>query len=393
MATLPSSVRPGDLITSKLVNDILDHLRDHDSRLIVLEGGSTAGQVIISDVLPGDLVQVNQAIQILGSNFDVSSGSQRVYFDTQPVTEFLEGTANNVLHVRVPTIPGLPALGKKVTLTVSNLTTSATWELTVTPLPVDVTGAVDIAATTAPNPVPENANADFGFRLTSRANVNQADFVLSATITGPPWQNRLRILDENKAAVTGNTIRLTKNVPTTVFVRINPVPSGANGTAFDIMLGADAQAGTAAGDSDVRSYTVGLTTTPEDQSITIAGIQAEPAGNYSNGTISASEGNGVVMKATVALQGTATNCTATLTMVPVSTGGSPATGWTIVWLTPSPTTANNVTTLPSLSSAGRLIEFGVEPQAAATSPGKLQLKIQRHGATTFKTVTFNLQKN
>ena len=395
MATLPSSVRPGDLITSNLVNEILSHVRDHDTRLIVLEGGSAGiGQVIISDVLPGDLVQVGQTIQILGSNFDVSAGAHRAYFDTQPVTEFLEGTANNLLKVKVPPIPGLPALGKTVTLSVSNLTSSATWQLTVTPLPTNVTGVVDVASTSAPNPVPAGANADFGFTLTSRASVTDAEFVLGATITGPAWQDRLRILDSSKVQLEGNRIRLTKNAPTPVFVRINPVPTGSNNTAFDLMLSVDAQAGSATGDSDVRSYTVGVTTTPEDALLNITAIASDPAGAHSGGTIAAGVGNGVLMRANIALaSGAPTNVSLTLTPTAPPSGGS-TTNWLLTWVDPSPTTGPTQSQVTGLTTAGRTIEFFVEPQnSSATSPGRMQLRVQRAGVTTFKTVNFTLQRN
>lgn len=394
MATLPSSVRPGDLITSSLVNEILSRLRDHDARLIVLEGGSaTTGQVIISDVLPGNLVQVNQVIQILGSNFDASVGAHRAYFDTQPVTEFIEAT-NNMLKVKVPPIPGLPSLGKAVTLSVSNLTSSATRQLTVTPLPTNVTGVVDVASGSAPNPVPAGANADFGFTLTSRASVTDAEFVLSATITGPSWQDRIRILDGSKVQLEGNRIRLTKNVATPVFVRINPVPTGSNNTAFDLMLSVDAQSGTATGDSEVKSYMVGVTTTPEDALLTITSITSDPAGAHSGGTIAAGVGNGVLMRANIALvSGAPTNVTLTLTPT-APTGGGSTTNWLLTWVDPSPTAGPTQSQVNSLTTAGRTIEFFVEPQnSTATSPGRMQLKVQRAGVTTFKTVNFTLQRN
>lgn len=394
MATLPSSVRPGDLITSNLVNEILSHLRDHDTRLIVLEGGSAgAGQVIISDVLPGDLVQVGQTIQILGSNFDASVGAHRAYFDTQPVTEFLEAT-NNMLRLKVPPLPGLPALGKAVTLNVSNLTSSATRQLTVTPLPTNVTGVVDVASTSAPNPVPAGANADFGFTLTSRASVTDAEFVLGATITGPAWQDRIRLLDGSKVQLEGNRIRLTKNVATPVFVRINPVPPGSDNTAFDLMLSVDAQAGSATGDSDVKSYTVGVTTTPEDAVLTITSITSDPAGAHSGGTIAAGVGNGVLIRANIALlSGAPTNVALTLTPT-APTGGGSTTNWLLAWLDPSPTTGPTQSQVNGLTTAGRTIEFFVEPQnSSATSPGRMQLRVQRSGVTTFKTVNFTLQRN
>jgi hypothetical protein len=394
MANLPTLVRPGDLISASLVTEMIARILDHDQRLNVLEGGSTVpGQVAITQVLPGDIVQVKQIIQIKGRNFDFSVGAQRVFFDTSPVLQYETGSSDNLLVVEVPTIPSLPDLGKPVTLTVSNRTTSATWQLTVTPLPQNVSGPVDVVPQpVSPNPPVAGQNADFGFILTSRATANEAEFTLTPTLTGPAWQDRLRLLDQNKAPLSDGRIRLTRNVGQLVFVRINPVPPGTNGTVFDLMLTTGAVSGSAGGDSGVKSYTIGTAAPAEDPTISIGSLKSDPIPAYANGTLSVSPGAGAVMQANIGVQGSAATYNISLATIPTTQGGGAATNWSLTMLDPSPTNANDPTKSQIPITGGKTIEFFVEPKSNATTPGRLEIKVQRQSGTTFKTTTINLQK-
>lgn len=391
MSNLPLKVQPGDLITSDLMNRFLRELSDLEERVSLLEGGTpAAGQVVITDVLPGTLLQERQEVQIKGRNFDFSIGAQRVYFATQPVEFYKLGSSDNLLVVDVPTIPGLPTLGGTVTLTVSNKTTTATRQVTVIPVTQEISGPVDAESKRVePDPIVAGLNADFPFLLTSRASGAPADFSVTAALTGVSWQDRVRILDSDKSVLSESKVRLTRNLPKLIYARINPVPSDAGSATFDIVL--KVKAGKAGGDSGVKTYVVGQATPPEDNTISLKGPSSDPPGAYSNGVISLAIDSGASIKVTVETQ-VSGSYQVSARRVADSPGGTPVTKWDVSMLTPTPDNPADPSIGTVQITGSKIIEFWVEPKANAEQSGRVQLKVQRQGAATGKTLNFNLQK-
>src|SRR5215470_5402064 len=150
-------VNPGDLITADLMNQIMDALDSLDSRITSVGTG-----VVISQLIPSDKVQVLQDLRIVGSNFQYSMNAQRVFFGAVEAVQYEAGSSDSLLIVQVPDLGVLPPAGEQVTVTVSNLNSSASAQIIVVPIPNPVQGHVTIDfGNPSPNPIVPNATADF----------------------------------------------------------------------------------------------------------------------------------------------------------------------------------------------------------------------------------------
>lgn len=121
MAIDSMQVRPGDIITSNFINDLLlsiDELRD---RVAKLESEGPAGsQVRINSFDPPTQVAVGQPLTILGSNFDPITANNQINVGGKPVTQFRVGSTSTELRFVVPDVDAVPAEGKNVTVSVTN---------------------------------------------------------------------------------------------------------------------------------------------------------------------------------------------------------------------------------------------------------------------------------
>ena len=82
--TIPSEVKPGQLITAAFMNDILAELVDIRAQLASLPGSTTSGLAILS-LVPGggsaDPIIVGSELRIIGQEFRFSAGGHRVSFE------------------------------------------------------------------------------------------------------------------------------------------------------------------------------------------------------------------------------------------------------------------------------------------------------------------------
>lgn len=114
-------VRPGDVISSSLMNYILDKLSELDGRVGDLEGGSSGGgQVAITAFNPPNQVEVGQLLTIIGSNFAYPPGGNSVTIDNTPVATFEPDSTSAQLRFVVPRSISAPPGGRNVTIRVSN---------------------------------------------------------------------------------------------------------------------------------------------------------------------------------------------------------------------------------------------------------------------------------
>ena len=82
-------MRPGDLITADLINQVLRDLADLDLRVAQSEAGAVGtapGQVVIFEPGIGASMKVGDHLQIVGLNFGFSAAQHRVTFDELPVS-------------------------------------------------------------------------------------------------------------------------------------------------------------------------------------------------------------------------------------------------------------------------------------------------------------------
>lgn len=119
--TIFGSVRPGDVISSDLMNYVLTKLVEIDGRVSDLEqGGSSTGGVSIAGFDPPHQINAGQELAVFGANFDFPPTSNIVTIDGVPITSFRQGNTSTVLRFIVPTTLSIPAGGKNVTIYVRN---------------------------------------------------------------------------------------------------------------------------------------------------------------------------------------------------------------------------------------------------------------------------------
>jgi hypothetical protein len=121
MAIPYTEVRPGEIISSDLINYILDELEDLDERVAALEtGGTPAEQVQITGFDPSNQVEAGQILSVLGKNFAFPPSSNAVTIDDTSVTSFRPDSTGSELKFVVPTSLVVPTGGKNFRITVSN---------------------------------------------------------------------------------------------------------------------------------------------------------------------------------------------------------------------------------------------------------------------------------
>ena len=355
---------------------------DSGMRAGLVVGASVPGapslNVLVNQVLPSTTVTVGQPIQILGSNFEFTSGSARVFFDGRLVSSFNAGSGDNLLAVTVPSSLILPPGGRNVALVVANSSSNTTVNLWITPQAQVITGGVEIVDLGVdPNPTIPGSPADFEFQMISRANpAGDVEFTLAAAITNldgfiPPTSFH-QYVDGVLEPLSGDTLTLTRDVPTNVVVRIEAMPDA--GQNFDLQL--QASAGQALGESSLRNVVSG-DAIDEDLSITIQNISGQ---GYEGGTLTTSRG--VTMSAELVLPSAGTYDFELETVQDTS-------GWLFAWLDPTESTgALSVT--HTVSSLTETIDFFVQPGTDATREGRVLLKIRQQGADLWRTASIDL---
>jgi hypothetical protein len=288
-------VRPGDLITAEQMNRLLDEINSLDTRVATLENGAGAGNAVqITSIIPaggiGMPIRVNDELQILGLNFGYSKGAQRVYFDNKRVDEYRVGSSDTRLVVPVPSLPDLPNAGRLVVLRVENGPQFDTQNITVLPILQTLTGDVDviwldIPGNPDPNPVVPSQSATFAYQLRSRANLT-ALYTITPTVTVmsgtvPAGLANPQVLDGSRNNIASRQVSLDPGQTRSFFIRIQTVPSGTNGLAFN--LNVSAGAGGISG-SDQRPFIVGTPVEPSDPAIQLVVSNFEPATNFNDST-------------------------------------------------------------------------------------------------------------
>src|SRR5215475_4775223 len=188
MAKLTDHVSPGQLISSSVMNLILDKISSIDDRVTALEGGtgSATGAAVITGISPSGPIQVGQVLTVSGRNFGFSVGAQQVFIDTVQVNAFQAGSSDQQLVFVIPqTITDVPAQGRSATLSVGNGILPAAKQ-TIFLLPAfTLSGGVDVnyvgPVTGAITP---GQAATFQFTLKSRANLD-AIYAIQPVVTGP----------------------------------------------------------------------------------------------------------------------------------------------------------------------------------------------------------------
>jgi len=124
LAGTERQVRPGDLITANLMNQILAELGDLRVRVVRLEGGTTvSGKVEIIEPNTSRTLRIGEKMLIVGRQLGIDS---KVRIEEELIESFEPGSDENLLIVSaIPSVANIPQVGRLATLTVSNSRGSA----------------------------------------------------------------------------------------------------------------------------------------------------------------------------------------------------------------------------------------------------------------------------
>lgn len=144
MATTFTSVNPGDVISSDLMNFVLSKIQEYETRLEKLEAGGGSGQLTITSTNPPYQQNAGRTLSIVGKNFAVPPSSNTVTLGTYvvPAANFQSPNSDTVLTFLIPQNFIPPANGL-VTIGITNILTQGSTSVLYKVLPyVPVAGPV-----------------------------------------------------------------------------------------------------------------------------------------------------------------------------------------------------------------------------------------------------------
>jgi len=392
MALITDIVRPGDVITSDLINRIIGTLNQHDA--LISAGSSTGTGITITNFVPAPPFTTGQHIEIQGTNFGFSTGSTALTFDTTPVNAFKLGSSDTSLLIQIPSLTGL-GTGKDVLLSISNGTQSATRVVRVNPQltqqgNVDVLGNDLIVPNPNPNPIQNGAAVTIAYSLKSRATL-PTTLTIGVQCSNAAMQAAAQVLDGGQVVIPTKQIDLAPGQQKGFFIRFPNVPV-PNNNSFTVTVSA-----TAAGvsGSDTRVFTVNQVVSQPDPTIGLA-FNALTAIDQNSGNPDPNAGNYTVGDNTVHLKQGAIgrlNLVATFTQIgtyDVSVAAlAPTNLWTVV-LAGTPTQYTIGASDFANGVATKNPEIGLQAQPGASLTGQLKLTLQRQGSAQKREITFNL---
>lgn len=344
--------------------------------------------VAITGVVPAGSLRIGEELQILGRNFGFSQGAHAVYFNSTRATQFRAGSSDSRLVLVIPPIPGVVEPDTPVMLTVSNLTSAATWPepLLIGPAPEIIEGDISLtfqgitpATPTAAEPL------TFQYRLESQASAAvTVDLELQLTAEGWP-EPQWRSVSGEPFEPTG--IVLPPGADLTFHVHISEIPRTAEGEAFSLTLLADAS-----GVPDVqdgpREFVVGEAAPQPDPTITTLAFNASsPAGAVSGNVLTVPAGSTVTVQLRAEFTGPSSAHPGPQHIYNLSVAAAPATGWTAALAT-----GPIFGTPPSYAITGPATRFPAFTITAANPviPAIVTLALARAGTEFISSITFQL---
>jgi hypothetical protein len=377
-------VRPGDLITAKFMNRVLDTLEGLDDRLSEVEDqlDGKSDNVQIDEIKPTGPYEVEQEIRVEGKNFEYSLGALRVKIGNQRVNAFQPGTSDSKLVFNIPGIPGLRG-ETEVDLQVDNSSSSVSQTITVKPKPTPLEGSVDVVFDgVTPSTIESNEPATFEYTLTSDLN-KQATLKLdpqfsSQAIDVNNWSPE--VLDDGDNPLSNNELTLSPRETKTVQIRV-PTITGSGDFSLELVVKAD---GTGYGTSGKKSFTIGSETVPPDNNIQPGSPELGQASLYaslSGSTLTLGEGGAARIRFPVTFTRAGTyNLSFALE--------DESSGWTVTINSNSPLEIVN----SALGDDGQYrtsVTYDIRAEGSL-SETSVTFRIQRQGANRFREMTLQL---
>jgi hypothetical protein len=206
-------VQPGQLITSKLIDAIIDAIVDLDNRLTALTNkvsalqGQASGPAIYG-LSPNPAV-VGQQLTVTGQNFQLPMSGDTVTLGSVPITQFLGTPSQTVFAFLVPnTLPNISLAGTPQTLSITNASGGPTATAGVTVQAAPILGALGILYDTGPtqNVITQNSAMTLGFTVSTQFPTTGGPFAIqvSASVgTASGWS--IDFLDSNQNPTNSST--------------------------------------------------------------------------------------------------------------------------------------------------------------------------------------------
>jgi hypothetical protein len=226
-----SQVRPGELITAELINQILAELESLETRVTALESTKPVTKVVEITGFDGITpFRVGQPVTMKGHGFSVPAALNKVTIGGVPVTGFGFDSGATQLTFTIPNVTGLTEAGTEVPVTVTIQTNDQdTSQLTIRPALLIPKGRIEVVYTNPPVMPTGELNITgartyiFGFEITTFVD-RDATYTLSPGITGTGTWTATMLQDaaggqanviSTPAGVTGVTraVRVSVTVP------------------------------------------------------------------------------------------------------------------------------------------------------------------------------------
>lgn len=292
MATLPTQVRPGDVISSDLFNQVLSGLVDLQTRVTRLELDIPTGDVrpVITDATPASL-RVGELLTVTGFNFPDDPGNGNVQISGISVDRFFAASANQLVF----SIPGgFTILPGDYILTVRNGAFSDTHPVRILPATSNLTGTVAITNTTTSLPqINIGSPYSVEFLVDSRTNIGESYKLkarylnLTGTATEANWLSTTTVTDISTGLAVPLQLRIEPGLPKSIRVNF-VVPAGA--ATADLVLSAESV--TKPGDPNLNQVSnpalhleVGQIMTPSDPRTIFSILNFGAAANARKATI------------------------------------------------------------------------------------------------------------
>ena len=205
-------VKPGDLITSALINAILTEVEHLQDQLDSLSGGQPEAPVITALVPAGDVPSPSELL-ILGRNFATPAILNAVSLDEIVLTGFLPGSSDTRLRITVP--GGIPGLPRSMTLAVATDKGSGVATVRVIPVAPSIGGKPGITnATTGGQTVTAGQTSSVTFQLSGGDLLRAEKFRLNVAFTdavpaGSDSQWGVQMIGTEGAGAQGDTVTIS----------------------------------------------------------------------------------------------------------------------------------------------------------------------------------------
>ncbi|MBX3628685.1 MAG: hypothetical protein KF908_02005 [Nitrosomonas sp.] len=228
-----TEVRPGDLITVELMNQILNDLADLNLRVAQLEGGVSTGLAPIIDQIIPAVQRVGGTLAVIGRNFNTPPERNTVEIAGFPIERFQSSPDGELVFG----IPRIDIIGEKLDTKVSVQTERGSASKTITLLPRLITpeGFVSFTEDPANSSLPvitSPGTYDIGFMVNSQTSVDES-YVITAgyidvagSFTAQQWKDATTLKTATGDTIAETPLKLPAFSPVKIVVRI-VLPAGA----------------------------------------------------------------------------------------------------------------------------------------------------------------------